>query len=71
MNKSPVKYFPQPGKSEFKILCVIFAKVPLNIESSTFTNVTRQTHKIAKEIISNKRPIVHSGQSSGSSKNLP
>ena len=71
MNMYPVKCFPKPGKSKLTILCVSLAKVPLNIELSTLTNAIRQKHKTAKEIKSNKRPIVHSGHSSFPSKESP
>lgn len=70
MAKYPVKYLRQPGQFEFSIFLTRSEIFPKKIELSNFTKIIKQLHKMNNENNNKTKPIVHSGQSILSNKNL-
>jgi hypothetical protein len=59
----PVKYLPNPGKSEFTHLVSNLPVGPLNNELKTFVNVIRHPIKRNNEIVKRTTPTIQSAQS--------
>ena len=60
---NPVKYLPNPGKSELTHLVSNFPVGPLNNELKTFVNVIRHPIKRNNEISKRTTPTTQSAQS--------